>query len=164
MLEGGNPHSCPDFTRPVVGGPRRGQLKLDREHKIGGVLNYYLGVLKNYAGFSGRARRAEYWMFALFNFIAIVLVLIIGAVIHFPVLYGVYTLAVLVPGLAVLTRRLHDTGRSAWVILIVLIPIVGGITLLVFTCLDGTPGPNKYGPSPKGIGGTSADQQPFSHA
>jgi uncharacterized membrane protein YhaH (DUF805 family) len=72
-------------------------------------------------------------------------------------------LAVLVPGLAVAFRRLHDTDRSAGWILIALVPLAGAVTLLVFTCLDGTPGPNKYGPSPKGIGGVPAGLQPPSH-
>jgi len=115
-------------------------------------LNHYLGVLTNYAGFSGRARRAEYWMFTLLSTIASVILLVIGALIHFPLLGGIYGLAVLVPTLAVLFRRLHDTGRSAWWILIALVPLVGLITILVFTCLDGTPGSNDYGPSPKAIG------------
>lgn len=126
-------------------------------------MNYYLAVLKNYAGFSGRARRAEYWMFTLFSFIASAILYIIGALIHFPLLSTIYGLAVLVPGLAVASRRLHDTDRSFWWILIALVPIVGAIVLLVFLCQDGTPGPNKYGPSPKGIGGSPADLQPPSY-
>ncbi|MBF9066895.1 DUF805 domain-containing protein [Streptacidiphilus fuscans] len=109
-------------------------------------MNYYLDVLKNYAGFSGRAQRAEYWMFTLFNIIAGAVLLIIGAAIHFPLLYGIYSLAVLLPTLAVAFRRLHDTDRSAGWILIALIPFVGAIILLVFLCQEGTPGPNQYGP------------------
>jgi uncharacterized membrane protein YhaH (DUF805 family) len=108
-------------------------------------VNYYLDVLRNYAGFSGRAPRSEYWMFTLFNLIAGVLLMIIGAVIHFPLLYVIYCLAVLVPTLAVASRRLHDTDRSAAWILIGLIPFVGAIVLLVFLCQEGTPGPNRYG-------------------
>jgi uncharacterized membrane protein YhaH (DUF805 family) len=108
-------------------------------------VNYYLDVLRNYAGFSGRAQRSEYWMFTLFNIIAGVLLLIVGAVIHFPLLYGIYSLAVLVPTLAVAFRRLHDTDRSAAWILIGLIPFIGAIVLLVFMCQEGTPGPNRYG-------------------
>ena len=118
-------------------------------------MNYYTAVLKNYAGFEGRARRAEFWQFALFNFIALVVLLVIGLVIHFPFLAFLYDLAVLIPSLAVAVRRLHDTNRSGWWILIGLVPIVGPIVLLVFTCLDSQPGPNQHGPNPKGIGDAS---------
>jgi uncharacterized membrane protein YhaH (DUF805 family) len=118
-------------------------------------VNYYLAVLKNYAGFSGRARRAEYWQFVLFNVIAAVVLFVIGLVIKFPYLALLYDLAVLIPGLAVAVRRLHDTDRSGWWFLLVLIPLVGPIVLLVFACLDSQPGPNKYGPNPKGVADTS---------
>jgi uncharacterized membrane protein YhaH (DUF805 family) len=115
-------------------------------------MNWYLEVLKNYVGFSGRARRTEYWMFELFNIIAVVVLLILALAVHALLfLYVLYGLAVLLPGLAVTFRRLHDTGRSAWWILIGLVPFVGPIVLLVFTCLPGTPGPNQYGPDPKAI-------------
>lgn len=127
-------------------------------------MNYYLDVLKNYAGFSGRARRTEYWIFVLVSAIVSALLTAIGTAIQFPLLGGIYGLAVLVPGLAVLSRRLHDTGRSAWWILIVLVPLVGAIIIVVFACSGGTPGPNKYGASPKDIGGVPTDRQPFSHA
>jgi uncharacterized membrane protein YhaH (DUF805 family) len=114
-------------------------------------VNYYLAVLKNYAGFSGRARRAEYWQFVLFNVIAAVVLFVIGLAIKFPLLYVIYNLAVLIPGLAVFVRRMHDTGRSGWWILLALVPVVGGIVLLVFACLEGEAGPNKYGANPKAI-------------
>ena len=116
------------------------------------MINYYTGVLKNYAGFEGRARRAEYWQFALVNIIITIVLDVIGLAVKFPLLGLVYGLAILVPSLAVAFRRLHDTGRSAWWILIGLVPLVGGIVLLVFTCLDSTPGPNQFGPNPKGVG------------
>ncbi len=116
-------------------------------------MNWYLGVLKNYAKFDGRARRKEYWMFFLFN-------LIIGAVLAIldSVLFGggagllliLYMLAVIVPGVAVSVRRLHDTDRSGWWILVSLVPFVGAIVLLIFMILDGTPGENRFGPNPKG--------------
>ncbi|MGH6656078.1 MAG: DUF805 domain-containing protein [Actinocrinis sp.] len=112
-------------------------------------MNYYVGVLKNYAGFSGRARRAEYWQFVLFNVIAMVVCLVIDLAIGSPILYIVYLVAVLVPSLAVAVRRLHDTDRSGWWILFSLVPLVGGITLLVFMCLEGTRGDNKHGTDPK---------------
>lgn len=112
-------------------------------------MNYYLAVLKNYVGFSGRARRAEYWQFVLFNVIAMVLCVVIDLAIGSSILYILYVLAVLLPGLAVGVRRLHDTGRSGWWLLISLIPLIGGIVLLVFMCLEGTRGDNKYGADPK---------------
>ena len=115
-------------------------------------MSWYLAVLKNYAGFSGRARRTEYWMFTLVNIVVSVVFQIIALAAH-PVVYleYIYALAVLVPGLAVLSRRLHDTGRSFWWIFISLIPLIGAIVLLVFVCLPGTQGPNKYGSDPKAV-------------
>jgi uncharacterized membrane protein YhaH (DUF805 family) len=118
-------------------------------------VNYYTAVLKNYAGFTGRARRAEFWQFELFNIIAAVVLLVLGLVIHFPFLVTLYYLAVLVPSLAVTVRRLHDTNRSGWWILISLVPLVGPIVLLVFTCLDSQAGPNQHGPNPKGVADAS---------
>jgi uncharacterized membrane protein YhaH (DUF805 family) len=119
-------------------------------------MNCYLEVLKKYAVFSGRARRKEYWMFFLFNLIIyVVLALIDGLMGTFSpqaglgVLSGLYSLAVLIPSIAVTVRRLHDTGRSGWWILIALVPFIGGIVLLVFMVLDSQPGENQYGPNPK---------------
>jgi uncharacterized membrane protein YhaH (DUF805 family) len=115
-------------------------------------MNWYLAVLKNYVGFEGRARRTEYWMFALFNFIIVAILLALALAVHALLfLYVLYGLAVLLPGLAVAFRRLHDTNRSAWWILIALVPFIGGIWLLVLMCLPGTPGPNNYGSDPKAI-------------
>jgi len=117
-------------------------------------MNWYLAVLKNYVGFSGRARRTEYWMFALFNLIVFVALAILAAVTRsffFWVLYFLYAVAVLVPGLAVTWRRMQDTGRSGWWILLGLIPFVGGIVLLVFMLLPGTAGPNEFGPDPRSV-------------
>jgi uncharacterized membrane protein YhaH (DUF805 family) len=113
------------------------------------LLNYYTGVLQNYAGFQGRARRAEYWYFALANFIVYVVLNIIGLAIGFPYLGAIYGLAILIPSLAVGVRRLHDTDRSGWWLLIGIIPLVGAIVLIVFTVQEGTRGGNKYGPDPK---------------
>ncbi|MBA9083889.1 uncharacterized membrane protein YhaH (DUF805 family) [Fontibacillus solani] len=117
-------------------------------------MSWYLKVLKNYVGFEGRARRKEYWMFVLFNFIiSFVLGFIQGFTKAFVdignILTILYNLAVFIPALAVTFRRLHDTGRSGWWVLISLIPIAGGIVMLVFTCLDSDEGNNKYGPNPK---------------
>ncbi|MCH5676717.1 DUF805 domain-containing protein [Streptomyces gilvus] len=115
-------------------------------------MSWFLEALKKYAVFSGRARRKEYWMYALFvGIIYIVLAVIAGASKSMAgiALLGVFYLAILLPSLAVGVRRLHDTGKSGWWLLFGIVPLVGGITLLVFTCLDSEPGPNKYGPNPK---------------
>ena len=118
-------------------------------------MNWYIKVLKKYAVFSGRARRQEYWMFALFNFIFSMAASLLDLVIFgasfagFSPLYVVYLVAVFVPGLAVAVRRLHDVGKSGWYLLIILIPIVGPIWFLVLTVTDSQPGDNKYGPNPK---------------
>ena len=119
-------------------------------------MNWYLHVLKNYATFSGRARRKEYWMFFLFNVLISlglgVLDVVAGT---YSVEYetgffsGLYSLLVLIPGIAVGVRRLHDTNRSGWWILISLIPIIGVLVLFVFTCLDSQPGTNRFGANPK---------------
>ncbi len=113
-------------------------------------MNWYLSCLKeHYADFKGRARRKEYWMFVLFNFIASWVLVILGSLIKFPWLSYIYALAVLVPSLAVLVRRLHDTGRSGWWFFIGFVPIVGAIWLLVLMCLDSQPEANNWGENPK---------------
>ena len=119
-------------------------------------MNWYLHVLKNYATFSGRARRKEYWMFFLFNVLISlglgVLDVVAGT---YSVEYetgffsGLYSLLVLIPSIAVSVRRLHDTNRSGWWIVISLIPIIGVLVLFVFTCLDSQPGTNRFGANPK---------------
>jgi uncharacterized membrane protein YhaH (DUF805 family) len=123
----------------------------------GNLINYYTGVLKNYVGFEGRARRAEYWQFTLVNFVISLVAELIGAAVKFPLLDTIYGLAVFLPGLAVSVRRLHDTGRSGWWNLIVF-TCIGIIVLIVFLCQDSKPGPNKYGENPKGIGNQPVDQ------
>ncbi len=130
-------------------------------------MQWYLKVVRdNYANFTGRARRKEYWMFALFNVIFAVVALIVdnilGTTFKFGIgnyttnlpygwIYLLYDLAILIPGLAVCVRRLHDIGKSGWWLFIILIPIVGAIWLLVLACTDGNPGNNIYGPSPKAV-------------
>lgn len=120
-------------------------------------MNWYLKVLKQYADFNGRARRTEFWMYVLFNFI-ITIVLgsidrLIGTVTltGFGLFSGFYGLAVLIPSLAVSVRRLHDIGKSGWMLLLLLIPIIGGIWLIVLCIIDGNPGENEYGINPKEI-------------
>ncbi|MBN6070741.1 DUF805 domain-containing protein [Aggregatibacter actinomycetemcomitans] len=112
-------------------------------------MNWYLHVLKNYATFSGRARRKEYWMFVLFNFIATFVCMLIDAVIQMPIFQFVYGFGVIIPYIAVTVRRLHDTDRSGWWILISFIPLVGSIVLLVFMCFDSQSGTNRFGDNPK---------------
>ncbi|PWB70278.1 MAG: DUF805 domain-containing protein [Holophagae bacterium] len=117
-------------------------------------MDWYLGVLKKYTEFKGRARRTEYWMFVLFNIIISVVLSIIDRVIGTPemglgILGTLYALAVLLPSLAVGVRRLHDTGRSGWWLLIGLIPCIGFIVLIIFTVQDSQAGDNQYGPNPK---------------
>lgn len=112
-------------------------------------MHWYVDVLKKYATFSGRAGRPEFWMFTLISFvISIVLAVIDSALGTAPVIGLVYSLAVLLPGLAVGVRRLHDIDRSGWWLLLALIPILGSIVLLVFFALPGAPGENSYGPKP----------------
>ncbi|GHD62274.1 DUF805 domain-containing protein [Jeongeupia chitinilytica] len=115
-------------------------------------MNWYLEVLKKYAVFSGRARRKEYWMFTLFNIIFALALGVIEAIISSNGLLGiVYSLALLIPGVAVSVRRLHDTDHSGWWLLIGLIPIIGVIVLLVFMVQEGGASENQYGPDPKAL-------------
>lgn len=122
-------------------------------------MNYYLFCLKNYTNFSGRANRQEYWMFVLFNFIFAALALILdnvlgtalsftGNVLHYGWFYMLYILATFIPGIAVFVRRMHDIDKSGWMILLSLIPCIGGIWLLVLLITEGTTGENKYGQDP----------------
>lgn len=119
-------------------------------------MNWYLAAMRNYANFDGRARRREYWFFALFNTIFAVVAMILDNVLGltkatsgFSPLYAFYFLATLVPSLAVLVRRLHDTGKSGWYVLVAFIPFIGGIWLFILSILDSDPYENGYGPSPK---------------
>ena len=118
-------------------------------------MNWYLDAWKNYANFKGRARRTAYWMFILFNLIALVVLSFIESAIGlsgqncYGILTGLYTLAIILPLIALAVRRLHDTGRSGWWILIGLVPLIGPIVLIVFYVTDSQPGTNEYGPNPK---------------
>ena len=137
-------------------------------------MNDYLNVIRNnYANFTGRARRREYWMFQLANAVVLLVLAALMAVGGlnlftgmdpsnppaisplgwlFFTAYMIYNLAVFVPSLAVTVRRLHDAGYSGWMYLIVFIPLIGGITLLVFTIMESKPESNKWGANPKGQG------------
>ncbi|MDP3838185.1 MAG: DUF805 domain-containing protein [Methylococcales bacterium] len=121
-------------------------------------MNWYLGVLKKYTVFSGRAQRAEYWYFVLFNMlVGVGLALIdqatgtLDAETGVGLLGGLYSLAILLPSLGVSVRRLHDTDRSGWWLFILLIPVIGVIALLVFFVQDSKAGTNEYGDNPKGV-------------
>ena len=120
-------------------------------------MDYFLQALKNYAVFSGRARRKEYWMFMLFQmlfaFAAILADHLLGTAMNGGggAIYLLYTLALFIPGLAVAVRRLHDVDKSGWFLLIVLVPLVGMVWLLVLDCTEGKPGDNEYGSDPKAM-------------
>jgi uncharacterized membrane protein YhaH (DUF805 family) len=114
-------------------------------------------ALKRYAEFGGRSRRKEYWLFILLYMILSVVATVLDASVfrnmaingEMGVVSLILSFALIVPLLAVAVRRLHDTDRSGWWILIGLIPLLGQLALLVFYCLDGTPGDNRFGPDPK---------------
>jgi uncharacterized membrane protein YhaH (DUF805 family) len=133
-------------------------------------MNYYTEVLKKYAVFDGRARRKEYWMFILWNSVIVIVLAVLNAVfaanqepnisVVIIILLLAYDLAVLIPGLAVTVRRLHDTNHSGAWIFINFIPLIGPIISLVFMCTDSQPGDNQYGPNPKGVASTQSPSIP----
>lgn len=130
-------------------------------------MEWMLMPLKRYADFSGRSRRKEYWMFALGIFLAMVLAAMLFFLVAGPAastgdgsamggmtmlliaIFGLAYLAILIPAIAVQVRRFHDQDKSGWFVLLNFIPYVGGIIVLVFMCLEGTRGPNRFGPDPK---------------
>lgn len=114
-------------------------------------MNYYIDAFKNYVNFKGRARRKEYWMFVLFNFIVAIVLSIIDSLLGITILSTIYSIAVIIPSLALCFRRLHDIGKSGAWILLGLIPLIGEIVLIVFFCTDSQAGENQYGPNPKGV-------------
>ena len=119
-------------------------------------MNYYITVLQNYANFNGRARRSEYWYFVLFNVLFSIAALILDMITGAGIFGVLYALAMFIPGLAVAVRRLHDIGKSGWMYLIVLIPLIGAIWLLVLFFTDSQPGDNEYGPNPKSSANTNS--------
>lgn len=113
--------------------------------------NWYVDILKNrYAQFDGRAHREEFWMFVLVNFLISLGVAVVAIITHLWILRAIYALAVLIPGLAVGARRLHDTNKSGWLQLLLLIPLIGLIIMIVFWVQDGDRGQNQYGADPRG--------------
>ena len=130
-------------------------------------MKWFLKCLKQYADFSGRARRREYWFFQLFNFFFIVIILGLGLIANalgandsitpefglntiIGLLIILYVLALTIPSIAVTIRRLHDTGNSGWMLFISLIPLIGPIWLFILYVKNSQPGENKWGPNPKG--------------
>jgi uncharacterized membrane protein YhaH (DUF805 family) len=116
-------------------------------------MSWFVKCLQNYVTFSGRARRKEFWMFYLFYTIfGLVICFIQGlAGMEDPMLLGIYVLAMCLPAISVLVRRLHDIDKSGWWVWIAYVPVVGGIILLVFECMEGTKGTNRFGPDPKAV-------------
>ena len=119
-------------------------------------MNWFLAALKKYATFSGRAQRSEYWYFVLFYFVIFIgLAIVDGITGSFDeeagmgLLGSLFVIAMLIPSLAVGVRRLHDTNRSGWWLLVSIIPVIGLIVLVVFTIQDSQPGQNQFGPNPK---------------
>lgn len=125
-------------------------------------MDWMLMPLKRYADFNGRSRRKEFWMFTLLNVIVtIVLYGLIIAGLDFETgqpgalsmvgggLLLIYALAFLVPSIAVYVRRFHDQDKSGWLVLLMFVPVIGGLILLIFMCIEGTRGPNRFGEDPK---------------
>lgn len=129
-------------------------------------MEWMLMPYRRYFEFSGRSRRKEYWMFALFNFLVCLafmfLIMAVGGTMEYGeqpemgplasvaiIAMFVWAIATIIPSLAVTFRRLHDTDHSAWWILIGFVPIIGGLVLLYFYLIEGTRGPNRFGPDPK---------------
>ncbi|MGR5206867.1 MULTISPECIES: DUF805 domain-containing protein [Vibrio] len=122
------------------------------------MFDWYLGVIRNYTGFSGRARRQEYWYFTLVNILVNLVMNIIDRIMGnvFQIenfgLFGVlYALFILIPSLAVTVRRLHDTDRTGWWVFIAIIPIIGFLVMLYFLVQDSEEGTNQYGDNPKTV-------------
>jgi uncharacterized membrane protein YhaH (DUF805 family) len=128
-------------------------------------MNWMLLPLKRYADFSGRSQRKEYWMFTLGMIIAEIVIMVVEGILGINRMVGgiygpiltLFFLAIFVPSLAVSIRRLHDTDKSGWFLLLGLIPFVGAIILLVFFCTDGTSGANRFGSDPKASDGNLGD-------
>ena len=118
-------------------------------------MNWYLEALRKYADFSGRSRRMEFWMFTLVSSLISIALIFIDFILmdtfgfEVGVLNAIYSLATIIPTLAVTVRRFHDIDRSGLSILFLLIPLIGGIIFLVMMLQEGSHGRNQYGPNPK---------------
>jgi uncharacterized membrane protein YhaH (DUF805 family) len=104
-------------------------------------MKFYLKVLQNYATFKGRASRSEYWYFVLFNIIFSIVLGFVSGLVDVSILYTIYSLALLIPSIAVAVRRMHDVGKSGWYILITIYD-------LILACTEGVKGENEYGTEP----------------
>lgn len=163
--DAGQSSFCPNCGTNLVG------LKTSGTVTNFNPITAYKSMFKKYAQFNGRSRRSEYWFATLANYI---LMIIVYAILYVPMIVDlsnngepstvtialsgivgllimVYAFAIIIPSLAMSVRRLHDTGRSGWCLLLSLIPLVGGIIVFVFMVLDSQPGPNRYGANPKGL-------------
>ena len=122
-------------------------------------MEWFLKVVRdNYANFNDRARRKEYWMFTLISAIISFALSYLESILGFSdgmfengIISNIYSLAVFIPSLAVSVRRLHDVGKSGWMLLLVLLPIIGWIWLFILQVTEGDQGPNAYGSDPKGF-------------
>ena len=165
----GQSNFCPNCGASAYGNPYSAPVNVPVENF--NLITAYKSMFKKYAQFNGRSRRSEYWLASVMNLIIIMAFYLImfipmmvdivnygeptgatgGLMIVFGLLIFVYAVAVFVPSLAMSVRRLHDTGRSGWFLLLNLIPYIGGIIVFVFSVLDSQPGANQYGPNPKGL-------------
>lgn len=125
-------------------------------------MNHYKNAFKKYADFRSRARRSEYWYFALFNALFILVLSLLDTVLGFGnedtlgIFAALYSLVVVIPSLAVCVRRLHDIGKSGWWIFVAIVPFVGALILFLFAIRDSQPGVNPYGPNPKELSNSSS--------
>lgn len=169
--------NCAACGTPVGGSETIYERPQRAAEKIG-MMSAYKLMFKNYAKFSGRSRRSEYWYASLMNFLIMLAVELLNGVLMgvgvaiqpavadtyssvglilvgisgiIGFLLMIYSIALIVPGLALAIRRLHDIGKSGWYLLLGLIPIIGGIIMLVFMVTDSQPGANQYGENPKGF-------------
>jgi uncharacterized membrane protein YhaH (DUF805 family) len=122
-------------------------------------MDSFIRTLQQYAVFRGRAPRRDYWFFMLFYLLISSMLMVIDSIIGrfdaragIGLFSGLFTLAMLLPALGVAVRRLHDTGRSGWWLLLGLVPVLGTLVLLVFALQRGTAGPNAHGPDPLATG------------
>ncbi len=113
-------------------------------------MEWFKSAIQQYANFEGRAHRTAYWMFVLFYLIFYIVAGAIDGLLGMGLVSFIYGLALLLPSISVCARRLHDTGRTGWWQLIMLVPVIGFIVMIVFLVQDSQPGDNQYGPNPKG--------------
>lgn len=115
-------------------------------------MNWYLQAFREYFNFKGRSTRTAYWMFTLFNLLAIIAMAVVGMQLQTAVPVTAYVLLTVIPAMAVCIRRLHDMGNSAWWVLLGFIPYLGGIILLLLMVQPSAPGSNQWGPNPSTLG------------